>query len=257
MKLEDPIAMGERLYQQLMYFTDPPIIKDRKSLLRSYSNCFVGREFVDWLIQVKEVETRDEAVGIGQKLLDAGALEHVSKEQQFEDKDHYYRFNTERGELGDDLLAGESLPDMDTSIVLFIMAHRCSNTEKPHSSLNAVSVIVSRSHIALVQQNPQWPIPRYTGLPQHPKGPAFVRLARHKITDVTSLDFYEDDPYFMAISITDEDAPVESAESQWILKTETVTTLSSLVKVIKEPWEAQFGVELQKNLYPSITDHKM
>ena len=77
-----------------MYFTDPPIIKDRKvsektkfsnrlalllffrslisllsllylfrllqSLLRSYSNCFVGREFVDWLIQVKEVETRDE-----------------------------------------------------------------------------------------------------------------------------------------------------------------------------------------------------
>lgn len=55
------------------------------------------------------------------------------------------------------------------------------------SSLNAVSVIVSRSHIALVQQNPQWPIPRYTGLPQHPKGPAFVRLARHKITDVTSL----------------------------------------------------------------------
>lgn len=55
------------------------------------------------------------------------------------------------------------------------------------SSLNAVSVIVSRSHIALVQQNPQWPIPRYTDLPQHPKGPAFVRLARHKITDVTSL----------------------------------------------------------------------
>ena len=55
------------------------------------------------------------------------------------------------------------------------------------SSLNAVSVIVSRSHIALVKQNPQWPIPRYTDLPQHPKGPAFVRLARHKITDVTSL----------------------------------------------------------------------
>ena len=50
-----------------------------------------------------------------------------------------------------------------------------------------------------------------------------------------------------------QDAPIESAESQWILKTETVTTLSSLVKVIKEPWEAQFGVELQKNLYPSIT----
>ena len=54
-------------------------------------------------------------------------------------------------------------------------------------------------------------------------------------------------------TVRDQDAPVESAESQWILKTETVTTLSSLVKVIKEPWEAQFGVELQKNLCPSIT----
>lgn len=49
-----------------------------------------------------------------------------------------------------------------------------------------------------------------------------------------------------------QDAPVGNGESQWILKTETFPTLSSLVKVIKEPWEAQFGVELQKNLYPSV-----
>ena len=31
-----------------------------QSLLRSYSSCFVGKEFVDWMIQVKEAETRDE-----------------------------------------------------------------------------------------------------------------------------------------------------------------------------------------------------
>lgn len=36
-----------------------------------------------------------QGVGIGQLLLDVGALEHVSKEQVFEDKDQYYRFNTE------------------------------------------------------------------------------------------------------------------------------------------------------------------
>ena len=53
--------------------------------------------------------------------------------------------------------------------------------------LDAVSVVVSRSHIALVKQNPQWPAPRYTGMPQDPKGPAFLCLAKHKITDVTSL----------------------------------------------------------------------
>ena len=32
---------------------------------------------------------------MGQRLLDAGAVEHVSKEPHFEDKDQYYRFNTE------------------------------------------------------------------------------------------------------------------------------------------------------------------
>ena len=37
----------------------------------------------------------------------------------------------QRGELGDDLLAGDSVPDMDTTIVLYVMVHRCSNTEKP------------------------------------------------------------------------------------------------------------------------------
>ena len=53
--------------------------------------------------------------------------------------------------------------------------------------LEAVSVVVSRSHIALVKQNPQWPAPRYTEMPHDPKGPAFLCLAKHKITDVTSL----------------------------------------------------------------------
>lgn len=36
-----------------------------------------------------------QGVGIGQLLLDVGALEYVSKEQVFEDKNQYYRFNTE------------------------------------------------------------------------------------------------------------------------------------------------------------------
>lgn len=256
-KVEDTCSMGERLRQQVTHFTDPPLIKDRKSLLRSYSSCFVGREFVEWMVRVKEVESRDEAVELGQRLLDEGALEHVSKEHLFEDKDQYYRFNTESDLITEQSLAGDSIPDFDTKIVLFIMGHRCTDTAKPHRNLEPVSVVVSRSHIAMVKQNFQWPVPRYTEMPQDPKHPAFVCLARHKINDVTSVDFYEDDPCFMGISITDEDAPADHAKSQWILKTETVTTLSSLVKVIKDPWEKQFGVELQKNLYPSITEHKL
>lgn len=255
-KVEDFNSMGERFRQQLTLFTDPPLIKDRKSLLRSYSSCFVGREFVDWMVRVREAESRDEAVDIGQRLLDAGAVEHASKEHQFEDKDQYYRF-TENDVTLEQSIAGDSIPDLDTGIVLFIMAHRCTDAAKHNRSLDPVSVVVSRSHIAMVKQNLQWPVPRYTDMPQDFKGPSFVCLARHKINDVTSLDFYEDNPCFMGISITDEDAPADVAKSQWIIKTETVSTLSSLVKVMKEPWEKQFGVDLQKNLYPSITEHKL
>ena len=70
--------------------------------------------------------------------------------------------------------------------LLAVYAYR-NFTFSSDSSLDAVSVVVSRSHIAMVKQNPQWPVPRYTKMPLIPKGPAFVCLARHKITDVTSL----------------------------------------------------------------------
>ena len=55
------------------------------------------------------------------------------------------------------------------------------------SNLDPVSVVVSKSRVAMVKQNPLWPVPRYTKMPQNPMGSAFVCLARHKITDVTSL----------------------------------------------------------------------
>ena len=42
----------------------------RQSLLRSYSSCFVGREFVDWMIRVREAESRDEVTFKGPLLKD-------------------------------------------------------------------------------------------------------------------------------------------------------------------------------------------
>ena len=38
---------------------------------------------------------------------------------------------TKESDLGGDSFAGDSIPDLDTNIVLFVMAHRCSNTDKP------------------------------------------------------------------------------------------------------------------------------
>ena len=71
-------------------------------------------------------------------------------------------------------------------IYLFVCLFICfaSPTDE---DLRSVAVIVTRTHIALAEENPQWPIPRYMDPPSPLKGPEFVCVAKHKITDVTSL----------------------------------------------------------------------
>ena len=69
------LAVGEEL-RQLLHEEDPPIIKDRRYHLKSYTGCFVGHEMVDWLLKKGEVESRREAVAMMQKLLDNGVIHH-------------------------------------------------------------------------------------------------------------------------------------------------------------------------------------
>ncbi len=66
-------------------------IKDRRYGLSFYSKCFVGSEAVDWLIQTQKA-TREEAMRIGQMLVELGMIHHVTDEHPFEDEHLYYRF---------------------------------------------------------------------------------------------------------------------------------------------------------------------
>ena len=52
------------------------VIKDRRHHLRTYPNCFVGKELIDWLIEHKEASDRDTAIKIMQKLLDQSIIHH-------------------------------------------------------------------------------------------------------------------------------------------------------------------------------------
>lgn len=52
------------------------VIKDRRHHLRTYPNCFVGRELVDWLLDHKEASDRNTAVRIMQRLLDQSIIHH-------------------------------------------------------------------------------------------------------------------------------------------------------------------------------------
>lgn len=66
-------------------------IRDRRHRLTHYRSCFVGREAVDWLVSNQGM-TRQEAVQVGQLLLERSHLHHVLDEHPFLDGYLFYRF---------------------------------------------------------------------------------------------------------------------------------------------------------------------
>uniref|UniRef100_A0A3P8W0F8 Rap guanine nucleotide exchange factor 4b n=1 Tax=Cynoglossus semilaevis TaxID=244447 RepID=A0A3P8W0F8_CYNSE len=71
----------------------PHMIRDRKYHLKTYRQCCVGTELVDWLVlQSACVLTRSHAVGMWQALVEEGGLNHVDQELGFQDKYLFYRF---------------------------------------------------------------------------------------------------------------------------------------------------------------------
>ena len=66
-------------------------IRDRNYHLNLYPVCFVGSEAVDWLVQ-KQNYKREEAIEIGQILLEKGIIHHVTDEHSFQDAYLFYRF---------------------------------------------------------------------------------------------------------------------------------------------------------------------
>jgi small-conductance mechanosensitive channel len=66
-------------------------IADRRHLLAVYRACFVGRSAVDWMVRNLGL-TRDEAIGLGQTLVDRGVIRHVLDEHNFKDENLFYAF---------------------------------------------------------------------------------------------------------------------------------------------------------------------
>ncbi|XP_018105607.1 rap guanine nucleotide exchange factor 3 [Xenopus laevis] len=72
----------------------PAMMRDRKHHFRNHRQCCSGKELVDWLLGISHgLQSRSQAVGIWQVLVDEGALMHVRQEPNFQDKDsQFYRF---------------------------------------------------------------------------------------------------------------------------------------------------------------------
>ncbi|XP_028577037.2 rap guanine nucleotide exchange factor 3 isoform X1 [Podarcis muralis] len=72
----------------------PDLIRDHKHHLRLYRQCCSGKELVDALLSAEfSVQTRSQALGLCQVLVDEGVLAHVRQESYFQDRDtQFFRF---------------------------------------------------------------------------------------------------------------------------------------------------------------------
>uniref|UniRef100_A0A8D0A3I3 Si:dkeyp-97e7.9 n=1 Tax=Sander lucioperca TaxID=283035 RepID=A0A8D0A3I3_SANLU len=74
------------------------LIKDRLYHLRTYPNCFVAKELIDWLVSHKEAPDRATAVCLMQHLMDHDIIHHVcDKRPVLKDAKLLYRFRKDDG----------------------------------------------------------------------------------------------------------------------------------------------------------------
>ena len=57
------------------------IIEDRRYHLKTYKQCFIGKEAVDFLVNEGHALTRDDAVALGRALQQSYLFEHVTRDQ--------------------------------------------------------------------------------------------------------------------------------------------------------------------------------
>jgi small-conductance mechanosensitive channel len=72
-------------------------IRDRRFSFRVYRQCFLGSDAVNWLMK-QEQATREEAILMGQLMVEQDLIHHVLDEHGFEDSPLFYRFRADENQ---------------------------------------------------------------------------------------------------------------------------------------------------------------
>ncbi|KAF2240040.1 hypothetical protein EV356DRAFT_438368 [Viridothelium virens] len=85
----------QKLAQDIQSERGIPVM-DRRWHLRLHYNCFVGSDLVSWLLKYfKDVETRDDAVELGNNLMQKGLFQHVQQKHTFRDGNFFFQIATD------------------------------------------------------------------------------------------------------------------------------------------------------------------
>jgi len=87
-------SRGRKIYYRACHMS---LIKDTKYKMRTYQKAMFGNEFVKFLIENKEAKSVDDAVLLGQALLDCGIIHHVQDKYHFKNESVLFRFRYDDG----------------------------------------------------------------------------------------------------------------------------------------------------------------
>ncbi|CAD7702563.1 unnamed protein product [Ostreobium quekettii] len=122
-------------------------LKDRQWHWKIFKNCFLGEEAVSWMISEGIVECVEEAVELGNRMIESGVIRHVTEDQRFENQPLFYRF-TEVVIDDDD---GESATDDSLPAKLMAIGEELIQTEENVAELHSQLKLHRQLNIALFE----------------------------------------------------------------------------------------------------------
>ncbi|CEM14661.1 unnamed protein product [Vitrella brassicaformis CCMP3155] len=76
-------------------------IRDRRYHLTTYTKCFLGSDAVKWLMGNGHAETVEDALLVGQLMMDQGMFAHVTRDHSLKDESLFYRFALDEPSKGE------------------------------------------------------------------------------------------------------------------------------------------------------------
>ena len=86
------IMLSVRVYF-FLHHTIPPMITDKTYHLRTYPRVFVASELLDWLIDHKLCESREDALAFACTMFYAGTIKHCIDQHFFKDDYLFFQFS--------------------------------------------------------------------------------------------------------------------------------------------------------------------
>lgn len=134
------------------------ISKDRKYHFKTYKDCFVGSEAVDFMVNAGMAQTRADAITLGRHMQnELGVFEHVTRDHQFADEELFFRLlsDNERGAVKIDAATGKAVGWAD---FLAPISHDSGSSLLPSLPLPDFESISSKdAHVA----SKVWPLDDY------------------------------------------------------------------------------------------------